>query len=105
MYQLQFRYGGSFHIMLNSIYQYCSTYVNFFNIDILINSCWADSQLIRLSPEPDETGTCIEVMDHFTNIGPITDMIVVDLEKQGQVGRILNIKFHTISLIRTHYDF
>ena len=29
-------------------------------------------------------GNFVEVVDTFTNLGPILDMIVVDLEKQGQ---------------------
>ena len=43
----------------------------------------------QLQVEPNkETGLYVEVLESFTNLGPIVDMCVVDLEKQdqGQVG-------------------
>ena len=32
----------------------------------------------------DESGSYVQVMETFTNIGPIMDMSIVDLDKQGQ---------------------
>lgn len=34
--------------------------------------------------EPDENGSYVQEMERFTNLGPILDMCVVDLERQGQ---------------------
>lgn len=51
---------------------------------LYIGSMLGNSQLIKLMDKPDEQGNFVEVVDNFTNLGPILDMIVVDLEKQGQ---------------------
>ncbi len=50
-----------------------------------MGSMFGDSQLIKLNPEKDENGSYIEVVDTYTNLGPIVDFAVVDLERQGQV--------------------
>ena len=39
---------------------------------------------MRLNTEQDSTGSYVTVVDTFTNLGPILDMVVVDLERQGQ---------------------
>lgn len=52
---------------------------------VYVGSRLGDSQLVRLNAEPDEaTGSYVSVVDSFTNLGPIVDMVVVDLERQGQ---------------------
>eukprot|EP00960_Hanusia_phi_P003968 116510-Hanusia_phi.AAC.2 len=51
---------------------------------VFIGSCFGDSQLIRLHPDKDENDSNIEVLESFTNLGPIQDFCVVDLERQGQ---------------------
>jgi DNA damage-binding protein 1 len=51
---------------------------------VFIGSCFGDSQLIKLHPDKDENGSNIEVLETFTNLGPIQDFCVVDLERQGQ---------------------
>ena len=56
---------------------------------VFVGSSCGDSQLIRLSaqPVPGPPGappTFLEVLDTFTNLGPIVDFAVVDLERQGQ---------------------
>lgn len=38
----------------------------------------------QLNVEPDESGSYVQEMERFTNLGPILDMCVVDLERQGQ---------------------
>ncbi|CAF1046921.1 unnamed protein product [Rotaria sordida] len=48
-----------------------------------IGSRFGDSQLIRLLPEP-ENGSHLEILESYTNLGPIVDMCVVDLERQGR---------------------
>lgn len=40
--------------------------------------------VMQLSTTADEAGSFLQVMEHFTNLGPIIDMSVVDLDKQGQ---------------------
>jgi DNA damage-binding protein 1 len=53
---------------------------------VYIGSTYGDSQLIKLNTEKDEeTGSYVEVLEAFTNLGPIVDFAVVDLERQGQV--------------------
>ena len=53
----------------------------------LQGSLYGDSQLIRLHPEavdPAQPSNFVEVMDVWTNLGPIIDLAMVDLERQGQ---------------------
>lgn len=40
--------------------------------------------LQQLNTEINEDGSHVHVMETFTNLGPIVDMVVVDLERQGQ---------------------
>ncbi|RDD41784.1 DNA damage-binding protein 1 [Trichoplax sp. H2] len=61
----------------------CITYLD--NAFAYIGSSCGDSQLIKLNTSPDsETDSYIDVIDNFTNLGPIIDMVSVDLDKQGQ---------------------
>ncbi|XP_074593114.1 DNA damage-binding protein pic [Brevipalpus obovatus] len=60
----------------------CLTYLD--NGVVYVGSRMGDSQLIKLVTEPNEDGSYIEIMEVFTNLGPIVDMCVVDLERQGQ---------------------
>merc|ERR550532_3731904 len=60
----------------------CMTYLD--NGYVYIGSRLGDSQLVRLNVEPDENGSYVTIVDTFTNLGPIVDMVVVDLERQGQ---------------------
>ena len=49
---------------------------------------------IRLHAEPvnpAEPNNFVEVLDSMTNLGPIIDFVVVDLERQGQ-GQVLFLK-------------
>lgn len=55
---------------------------------VFIGSKFGDSQLIKLNVNRDETGSFITVLESYTNLGPIIDMCVVDLEKQGQ-GQVI----------------
>ncbi|KAF6018031.1 DDB1 [Bugula neritina] len=54
------------------------------NAVVYIGSKIGDSQLIRLDIKPDERGSYVQVLDSWTNLGPIVDMCVVDLDRQGQ---------------------
>jgi len=51
---------------------------------VYIGSRLGDNQLVRLNAEQDAAGSYVTVVDTFTNLGPILDMVVVDLERQGQ---------------------
>lgn len=60
----------------------CITYLD--NGVLFIGSRLGDSQLVKLNTKVDENGSYVTVMESFTNLAPILDMCVVDLERQGQ---------------------
>jgi len=60
----------------------CLTYLD--NGVVFVGSSLGDSQLVKLNTEADTNGSFVTVMKTFTNLGPILDMCVVDLERQGQ---------------------
>nr|XP_023018140.1 DNA damage-binding protein 1 [Leptinotarsa decemlineata] len=60
----------------------CITYLD--NGVLFIGSRIGDSQLVKLNTKADENGSYVTVMESFTNLAPILDMCVVDLERQGQ---------------------
>jgi DNA damage-binding protein 1 len=60
----------------------CITYLD--NGVVFIGSRLGDSQLIKLNTKPVNKNSYLSIMETFTNLAPITDMVVVDLEKQGQ---------------------
>lgn len=51
---------------------------------IFVGSRMGDSQLVKLNLEANEAGNYIEIVDSYVNLAPIVDMLVVDLDKQGQ---------------------
>lgn len=53
--------------------------------------------LQQLNTETNEDGSHVHVMETFTNLGPIVDMVVVDLERQGQ-GQVRQIMFSASGL-------
>ncbi|XP_038260543.1 LOW QUALITY PROTEIN: DNA damage-binding protein 1 [Dermochelys coriacea] len=60
----------------------CLTYLD--NGVVFVGSRLGDSQLVKLSVDSNEQGSYVVAMETFTNLGPIVDMCVVDLERQGQ---------------------
>uniref|UniRef100_A0A069DXU2 Putative splicing factor 3b subunit 3 n=1 Tax=Panstrongylus megistus TaxID=65343 RepID=A0A069DXU2_9HEMI len=61
----------------------CITYLD--NGVLFIGSRIGDSQLVKLNKGMNpETGSYVTIMETFTNLAPIVDMVVVDLERQGQ---------------------
>ncbi len=66
----------------------CITYLD--NGYVYIGSRLGDSQLVKLNVEADESNSYVTVIDTFTNLGPICDMSVVDLERQGQ-GQLVSL--------------
>lgn len=63
----------------------CITYLD--NGYVYLGSRLGDSQLIRLNVEADENKSYVTVVETFTNLGPIVDMVVVDLERQVRQQR------------------
>ncbi|KNC54611.1 DNA damage-binding protein 1 [Thecamonas trahens ATCC 50062] len=52
---------------------------------VFVGSRFGDSQLVHLSSEPvDESGSYVQVADAHINLGPILDMTLVDVDRQGQ---------------------
>ena len=60
----------------------CLTYLD--NGVVFIGSRFGDSQLIKLNVMPDANNSYVTVMEAFTNLAPIVDMTIVDLDRQGQ---------------------
>ncbi|XP_053279644.1 DNA damage-binding protein 1 [Pleuronectes platessa] len=60
----------------------CLTYLD--NGVVFVGSRLGDSQLVKLNVDSNDQGSFVGVMETFTNLGPIVDMCVVDLERQGQ---------------------
>jgi len=63
------------------------------NAYVYIGAHYGDSQLIRLASEAvghsaNGLPEYLEILETYTNLGPITDFCVVDLERQGQ-GQIV----------------
>ncbi|KAG0365622.1 DNA damage-binding protein 1a [Gamsiella multidivaricata] len=58
------------------------------NDHVFVGSHLGDSQLVLLHTEADQNGEYLEIMETFTNIAPVADFDVVDLEGQGQ-GQIV----------------
>ena len=54
------------------------------NSVVFIGSMYGDSQLVKLNSSPDPSGQFVELLDTYVNLGPIVDLSVVDLERQGQ---------------------
>lgn len=44
----------------------------------------APCRLHTSPPDPADPSNYVEVLDTVTNLGPIVDFVVVDLERQGQ---------------------
>lgn len=83
------RHNGSFEVkdlkleLLGEIViPECMTYLD--NGVVYIGSRFGNSQLIRLQMQPNEDGSFVEILECFQNLGPIVDMCVVDIERQGQ---------------------
>eukprot|EP00741_Cyanophora_paradoxa_P005067 tig00000851_g4909.t1 len=51
---------------------------------VFVGSSFGDSQLVKLNSDKDQYGSHVEVLETYTNLGPISDFCVVDLERQGQ---------------------
>ncbi|NWS48863.1 DDB1 protein, partial [Probosciger aterrimus] len=64
----------------------CLTYLD--NGVVFVGSRLGDSQLVKLNVDSNEQGSYVVAMETFTNLGPIVDMCVVDLERQGQ-GQVM----------------
>lgn len=74
----------------------CLTYLD--NGVVFVGSRLGDSQLIRLNTGPDEQGSYVNIMETFTNLAPIIDMVVVDMDKQGQ-GQLITCSGESLNQI------
>ena len=54
------------------------------NSVVYVGSRFGDSQLVRLNTEADSSGSFVQALDNYTNVGPILDMCVMDVDRQGQ---------------------
>ncbi|KAG8949792.1 hypothetical protein FRC04_008332 [Tulasnella sp. 424] len=67
-------------------------------------SLCGDSQTIRLLPEAKSDGSYIEVLESYTNLGPILDAVLMDADGSGQVGASSQISRDSILLITTPFS-
>ncbi|KAK3137829.1 hypothetical protein QOZ80_5AG0361010 [Eleusine coracana subsp. coracana] len=51
---------------------------------VYVGSRFGDSQLVKLNLQADASGSFVEVLERYVNLGPIVDFCVVDLDRQGQ---------------------
>ena len=82
----------------------CLTYLD--NGVVFVGSRFGDSQLVKLNVHADENNSYVSVMETFTNLAPIVDMTIVDLDRQGQ-GQLVTCSgelrlFLLIFAIETH---
>lgn len=56
---------------------------------------------VQLNVDSNDQGSYVAVMETFTNLGPIVDMCVVDLERQGQGQVRPHPSLHELHLIVT----
>lgn len=63
----------------------CLSYLD--NSVVYVGSKFGDSQLIKLSTEQvdADTNSFVEVIDHFNNLGPIRDMVIIKNEGQNHL--------------------
>lgn len=52
---------------------------------VFVGSRFGDSQLIRLCSEPRPDGSFVTLLDTYTNLAPIRDMVVVNADGQQHV--------------------
>jgi len=55
---------------------------------VFVGSSYGDSQLVKLNSAKDEQGSYINILENYTNLAPIVDFVVVDLDRQGQ-GQVI----------------
>lgn len=65
--------------------------INYLDNGVLfIGSCLGDSQLVKLhAPETAPDGQQVEILDSYTNIGPVLDMCIVENDKHGGQKQIV----------------
>ncbi|TMS39909.1 hypothetical protein L596_006364 [Steinernema carpocapsae] len=61
----------------------CMSYID--NGVMFVGSRFGDSQLLRLGPEKDASGSFMQLIESYPNLGPIQDMLLVKSEAQTQV--------------------
>ena len=51
---------------------------------VYVGSVYGDSLLVRLTADATADGSFVEEMDRYSNLGPIMDFCVVDVDRQQQ---------------------
>jgi len=51
---------------------------------VFVGSRFGDSQLVKLTSDRQNDSTFVQILDSFISLAPVSDMVIVDLEKQGQ---------------------
>jgi DNA damage-binding protein 1 len=52
---------------------------------LFVGSRFGDSQLLQICPQRDaETNSFLQILEEYTNLGPIVDLDLVDLDRKGQ---------------------
>ncbi|AQK92556.1 DNA damage-binding protein 1a [Zea mays] len=51
---------------------------------VYVGSRFGDSQLVKLNLQADASGSFVEILERYVNLGPIVDFCVIDLDRQGQ---------------------
>lgn len=64
----------------------CISYLD--NSIAFVGSRCGDSHLIRLTDEPLPGGSHVEVLETYESLGPIVDMCMVDMDRQGQAQAV-----------------
>ena len=60
--------------------------------------------MFQLNVDADENGAFVQIMETFVNLGPIVDMCVVDLERQGQGQVNRSVLLHQLGCCPNHFD-
>jgi DNA damage-binding protein 1 len=69
---------------------------------VFVGSRLGDSQLVKLNAKADGNDSYVTTMENFTNLAPIVDMVVVDLERQGQ-GQLVTCSGKNQSILFNRY--
>jgi DNA damage-binding protein 1 len=78
----------------------CLSYLD--NRVVFVGSRFGDSQLVKLNA--DENNWYVTVMETFTNLAPIVDMTIVDLDREGQ-GQLVTCSGFAHELLGSFQNF
>lgn len=73
--------SSPFHSSILEEKAHMISFILFLEYDIIILFF---QQLVKLNLQADASGSFVEVLERYVNLGPIVDFCVVDLDRQGQ---------------------